>query len=182
MQHQTITLNLHDIRDLFVAPTIDPFSEHETIFMGQSGLERIINKLIEIPDHCPVPRIIVKLPGEKITKNLETRIHAIINRYANMKIEENEHQRKVLRANGLRELVPGLIFLVLCLVLATLIQSSLIPGHGSLKTILGEGFTIIGWIVLWHPVEAFLYGPADLRKENKTFKLLKRLSIKIESV
>lgn len=181
MKHQDITLHLNDIRDLFVAPEIDPFSEHETAFMGQSGLERVISKLIEVPARHPVPRIIVKLPKEKITPDLETTVHKVINRYANTKILENEHRRKVLRSSGLRELWPGLIFLTLCLILAAIIKSDLIPGHESLKTILGEGFTIIGWVVLWHPVEAFLYGPSELRKENKTYKLLTRLSIEIDA-
>jgi hypothetical protein len=182
MKHQDITLHLNDIRDLFVAPAIDPFSEHETAFMGQSGLERVVSKLIEVPAKHPVPRIIVKLPKEKITPDLQTTVCKIINRYANTKILENEHRRKILRASGFRELWPGLVFLILCLIIATIIKSPLIPWSDSIKSILGEGFTIIGWVVLWHPVEFFLYGPSELRKENRTYKLLKRLAIEIDAV
>ena len=181
MKHQDITLHLDDIRDLFVAPEIDPFSEHETAFMGQSGLERVVSRLIEVPTKHPVPRIIVKLPKEKITPDLQSIVHKTINRYAETKIAENNHRRKVLRASGLRELWPGLIFLTVCLVLAAIIKSSFLPLSDSIKSILAEGFTIIGWVVLWYPVEAFLYGPSELRKENKTYKLLKRLSIEIDA-
>lgn len=57
-----------------------------------------------------------------------------------------------------RSSLIGFIFLGICLLLSAFFASGVLTVlpeyvHG----ILSEGFNIIGWIALWHPVEAFLY-------------------------
>jgi hypothetical protein len=36
-------------------------------------------------------------------------------------------------------------------------------------------------VVLWHPVEAFMYDPIPLRRENNVLRYLKTMEITIES-
>ena len=40
-----IVIELDTIRDLLIAPEFDPFSEKETVYMGQSALGRAIKRL-----------------------------------------------------------------------------------------------------------------------------------------
>jgi hypothetical protein len=85
-----------------------------------------------------------------------------------------------MQRNGWRSLWNGLLFLGLCVLLASLFASdvlSWIPGF--LRTVLSEGLTVIGWVALWHPVEAFLYDPIPLRRENGVYRRLQQMDIAV---
>ena len=44
---------------------------------------------------------------------------------------------------------------------------------------LGEGFNVIGWVMLWRPVEAYFFNPIPLRKSSAVHRFLKTLQIEI---
>lgn len=177
---QTIVLQFSDIRDLFIAPERDVFAHDEARFTGQSGLERVVRRLGTVSSKSKVPNIKVVLPSEKMVPGLEHKVRSVINRYCTLKIEENERHAKLLRQRGRHALFRGLFFLGICTALAALIRSPLfvfIPDF--IQTVLSDGFTIIGWVVLWHPVEAFLYDPATVRQENEIYQFLQRIKVTI---
>ncbi|NYT07363.1 MAG: hypothetical protein GKC05_03805 [Methanomicrobiales archaeon] len=58
----------------------------------------------------------------------------------------------------------------------------LVPGISEwLGSALSEGFTIIGWVSLWDPVETLLFDPLPVRRENKVLRLILDTPIEIES-
>src|SRR5438128_937061 len=108
---RNITLYLTDLRDLFVAPALDPFAADEATLTGQSGLERVVRQLeVESIKQGNVTLTVI-LPSEKISLDGPARIRQAIDRYATLKTEENRRQLKTLRRHGWQSLLRGLVFL-----------------------------------------------------------------------
>jgi hypothetical protein len=98
-----------------------------------------------------------------------------------VRIADNEAQLRMLRWNGWRSLPPAIIALGICLMLSALFLSNafaFLPNV--INQLLGQGFGIISWVVLWHPVEAFLYDPIPLRREISALRYIATMDIAIE--
>ena len=77
---------------------------------------------------------------------------------------------------------PALIALVVCLTLTALFLNNaftFVPVL--LSQLLGQGFSIVSWVVLWHPVEAFLYDPIPLKREISALRYIAALEMVIET-
>lgn len=48
-----------------------------------------------------------------------------------------------------------------------------------IKNALGEGFNVIGWVMLWRPVEAYFFDPLPLHTSSVAHRFLSSLSIEI---
>ncbi len=82
--------------------------------------------------------------------------------------------RKRLRV-GRYFLVVGLLVLFACLGIAQLIISK--HNDTGLAVIAREGFTIIGWVAMWRPIEVFLYDWFPLREKKLYLEKIATLDI-----
>jgi hypothetical protein len=173
-----IALKVDDVKQLFAAPEINPFSTNEAAIAGQAALVRVVYDLApEVPIKKTI-HLTLELPPDQVTSDTEREVRAAIDRYCTLKIRDNLNRIKLMQRNGWRSLWNGLLFLGLCVLLGSLFASdvlSWIPGF--LRTVLSEGLTVIGWVALWHPVEAFLYDPIPLRRENGVYRRLQQMDI-----
>jgi len=177
-----IFLELDNIRELFIAPDFDPFSEKETEYMGQSALDRVIRHLRpgwEI--RARHWRLTLWLPPDQITPGLPDQVKGAICRYCRTKIEDNTIQLRNVRWKGIRKLPLSFTFLAICIGLGSLFGSgtnTAIPAW--LGETLNEGFIIIGWVSLTGPAETLLFDPLPIRRENKILALLMDIPIEIQ--
>jgi hypothetical protein len=179
---QQITVRLDDIAHLFVAPDFDPFSEQEAELLGQPALTYVLRQLgpakVRQGDSL---RLTVQLPPDKITPDLKARATQAVQRFCAVRIADNEAQLRILRWNGWRSLPAAIIALGICLALSYLFLSQVLTFLSpALNELLGQGFGIVSWVVLWHPVEAFLYDPIPLRRENAALRYIAATEIVIE--
>ena len=86
----------------------------------------------------------------------------------------------MLRWNGWRSLPSAIIALGVCLALSAFCLSDILTVFPGLRQLLGQGFGIISWVVLWHPVEAFLYDPLPLRREIAVLRYVATMDIVVE--
>jgi hypothetical protein len=177
-----ITVKLDDIAHLFVAAEFDPFSDQEAELLGQPALMYVLRQLGPATVRKGHPlRLTVQLPPDKITPDLKTRAAQALDRFCTAHIADREAQLRVLRWNGWRSLPPALIALVVCLTLTALFLNNaftFVPVL--LSQLLGQGFSIVSWVVLWHPVEAFLYDPIPLKREISALRYIAALEMVIE--
>jgi hypothetical protein len=173
-----IRLKLDDVKELFAAPEVNPFSTNEAAIAGQPALLRVV---YDLAPEAPIKKMIhltLELPPDQVTADTEREVRAAIERYCALKIRDNQNRIRLMQRNGRRSLWYGLLFLGLCVLLASLFASDVLSWIPSfLRTVLSEGLTVIGWVALWHPVEAFLYDPIPLRRENGVYRLLQRMDI-----
>ncbi len=176
-----IVIELDTIRDLLVAPDVDPFSEKETEYMGQSALERAIKRLK--PGwtlRSRGLRLTILLPPDQVTPGLQDRLQKAIRRFCETKIEDNMIQLRTIRWNGIRGLPFAFAFLAVCVGIGTVFGSGVVTGRSEwLGSALSEGFYIIGWVSLWDPVETLLFDPLPVKRENKVLRLILDTPIEI---
>ena len=179
---QQITLKLDDIAHLFVAPEFDPFSDQEAELLGQPALTYVLRQLGPAKVRASQPiRLTLQLPPDKVTPDLKTRAEDALRRYCAVRISDNEAQLRVLRWNGWRSLPSAIIALTICLALSYFFLSHALTFLSPvLNELLGQGFGIISWVVLWHPVEAFLYDPIPLRREISVLRYVTTMEIAVE--
>lgn len=176
-----ITVKVDDIAHLFVAPEFDPFSDQEAELLGQPGLAYVLRQLGPgtVRQGHPL-RLSVQLPPDKITPDLKARAEQALERFCRAHIADREAQLRVLRWNGWRSLPPAIVALSICLGLSGLFLSERLAFLPFVvNQLLGQGFSIIAWVVLWHPVEAFLYDPIPLRREISALRYIAAMEMVI---
>jgi hypothetical protein len=180
--NRNMTVKLDDIAHLFIPPEFDPFSDQEAELLGQPALLYVLRQLGPgIAKRSNPLNLTVQLPLEKITPDLKAQVEQALRRYCEVRTADNEAQLRVMRSNGLRSLPSAIIALGICLALSYLFLSNVLTFLSPvMNELLGQGFGIVSWVVLWHPVEAFLYDPIPLRRENSVLRYLKTTDISIE--
>jgi hypothetical protein len=180
--NRSMTIKLDDIAHLFVAPEFDPFSDQDAELLGQPAFLYLLRKLG--PDHLkqgPPLSLTVQLPPDKVTSDLKARVEQALRRYCDVRMADDQAQLRIMRSNGLRSLPSAVMALGICLALSYLFLSNVLTFLSpALNELLGQGFGIISWVVLWHPVEAFLYDPIPLRREISVLRYLAATSITVE--
>jgi hypothetical protein len=180
--NRNVTIKLDDIAHLFIAPEFDPFSDQDAELLGQPAFLYLLRKLG--PDHLkqgPPLNLTVQLPPDKITPDLKARVEQALRRYCDVRVADDQAQLRIMRSNGLRSLPSAVMALGICLALSYLFLSNVLTFLSpAMNELLGQGFGIISWVVLWHPVEAFLYDPIPLRREIFVLRFLATTAITIE--
>ncbi len=73
----------------------------------------------------------------------------------------------------------GTLTLFVCLSLAELMSSAKSVTH--ISNIASVGLVIIGWVAMWQPVEALLYGWWPIREQRRYFDKIAALSVEVVS-
>lgn len=71
----------------------------------------------------------------------------------------------------------GLITLVACLSLAHFIDS--IKNFPRITSIASVSLMIIGWVAMWHPIEALLYGWWPMREQRQYFEKIAEINVDV---
>jgi hypothetical protein len=169
-----ITVHLDNIRDLFVAPAEDPFSENVRFV---SGVELIKSELQpEMWKRETRMRTTIFLPKEAIEHDLAARIKDALNRYCRFKVRQNEKTIAALRRDALKALFLGILFLASGDFLSEIL-AGMAYSPRFLNTLLSDGFSIAFWVMLWRPVDFFLFDLPAYGRENKIYKCLMAMDI-----
>jgi hypothetical protein len=188
-EEETLLIAVRELEHLFVDPPKNPFSTYEVELMGESGLKRIVRLLSSTSAGALAPfyhvghkhkRIIVLLPPDAIQPDDITQQQArdAMTRYCELKIADNEKEQFITKRQAGRLLMFGLGMLVACMGLSVLFSSGKTP-DALWAMALAEGFNIIGWVLLWHPFEAFLYSPIPIRIESRVYAFLNSLVLDV---
>jgi hypothetical protein len=175
-----LVVQVGEIKDLFTAPDTDPLSQHEGEVMGEPALLRVVRKLMAAREMSGARKLVVLLPADKIEPGLDERARAALVRYCTLKIEDSEAQLRVARREAARLLARGMLILMVCVGLSSVFRSETFTSLPPLlSNALGEGFNVIGWVMMWRPVEAFFFNPIPLRTSISVHRFLKSVQIEI---
>jgi hypothetical protein len=174
-----LVISVGDVGELFAAPAIDPFSPHDSRIVGEYGLQRVGRNLLAWTG--PVPeRLVVLAPPEEFRPDLREELAAAVQRYCSVRVADNELRLRLMRAQGVRWLVRGALVLAVCIGVSSLFRNEAFPMLPPfLNAALGEGFNVIGWVMLWKPFEAFVFDPVPIKRENLVLGLLSRLDVEV---
>ena len=172
-----ITVHLHDLSELFTAPSGDPFSDEISLV---SGMDWILD---ELTPHTlgwgARTKTTIVLPKGGLDPSLATKTHVAVKRYCQYKIRHNQHALVALRWQGVKALQMGIVFLAVSLLLSAFLSGiSFVPGF--LGTLLSNGLVIVGWVSLWRPIEIFLYEWWPYWRENQLYTHMMNMQIVLE--
>ena len=90
LPRQDVVLKLTTIDELFNAPDVNPFSGNEIDVLGEAALMRAARRMLtRRVRHWHEARLVIQLPPDQITPDLQTQTQAAIHRYCAAKIEDN---------------------------------------------------------------------------------------------
>ncbi len=167
-----ITLHLENLEQFFRVPEPDPFDPQVRF---SSGLDTIIGELKPAALIKKVRARII-LPPDQITPDVEQKLREALTRYCQHQIREQRQDLISLRWQGIKALQNGVIFLAVCLLLSTFMESAeFLPEW--LRRFGGEGFLIAGWVSLWHPIEILLYEWWPISRQIHIHESIMRMEI-----
>lgn len=177
-QSKDFCLNTRELVDLVVPPSIDPFSDYEPARTGEAVLPRAIRKW-DLSGRWDFSTVKIYVPQEKINTSNQIAAEKMLHHYFQTQLEEITMNKSLFYRNAFRVFRNALLFLTVCMaIVAILSNEHFLPSLPPLiRKVLTEGFTVIGWVVLWRPVEFMLNEFGELRKSDQIYHKLLRAKI-----
>jgi hypothetical protein len=169
--HDTrISIHLASIRDLFNIPIIDPFAENMRLV---SGIEFIKEKIRPAWFHRHLcVRTTIFLPEQCIEPDLAYKTSAAVRRYCRYQLRQNKIAISLLLSDALKALCIGIIFLA-----SGLFFSQFINVGFFLANLLNDGFNLAFWVILWRPVDFFLFDLPGYWREKSIYQAIMDMDI-----
>ena len=176
---KSIIIRLDTIDQLFNAPDIDPFSDEEVDVLGEPALLRAVRRLqAHRIRHWEGVKLILELPPDQITPNLETRTQEALHRYCTAKIEDNRLQIRLSRVRSLIGLGMVTAISVVLIALAYLLFNSVFAGASDLATgVVAASISVFVWVILWDPMEKLLFDWVQPHLESNILRKLQDIDI-----
>lgn len=171
-----IIIHLDNIHDLFVRPIENwPFWRRDFL----SGVEMIRRELTApLWRRKARVRATIFLPEASIKPDLTRRTREAMRRYCRFKLEQNRYAMVTLRRQALVALLLGILFLAVGASLSPYLERITIwPSY--LSTIFSDGFVIAFWVILWRPVDFFLFDLWPFWREDRLYKRIMAIEINI---
>jgi hypothetical protein len=174
-QYSEITIHLDNIHDLFKQPAEDPFSKANFI----SGIELIKSGLTStILKSQERLKATIFLPKESIEPGLSEKTTNAVRRYCQFKVLRNKRAMTSLRRQALMALLLGILFLVSGLLLSQFLERvTFLPPF--LSALFSDGFVIAFWVILWRPVDFFLFELWPFWREDRVYKHMMTMEINV---
>lgn len=165
---------------LFNAPSLDPLSESPAEIAGMSGVDYLLGQLQVAPKKMMADTLVLRLPPETFTPGNADSVNEALQRYARVRIQNEMSAILTNRRYGLKVLSVALLMLTILVGLSALFAGDYVPWIPVvLRRPLEYGFEIVGWVMMWHPVEVLLFNPMSSRAKLNALRALSRIKIVI---
>lgn len=170
-----IEIRLRNIAQLFNSMDPSPFFERD---LDRTAEDFIVGWVRELPRDTPL-QLVLHLREGPTDPEPERWIGQAIANYFNERARalRNDTQEELRR--GRFNLLIGLGFLLTCLVVAELLGDA--ESRGILANFLYDGLTIVGWVVLWRPLEIFLYDYWHLRRQEQLYRRIAGAPVQVRT-
>lgn len=177
-----IVIRIDTINQLFNAPEINPFSNKVIDVLGESALTRTRRRLLGRPArNWDNARLVIKLPADKITPDLQLKTTEAVRRYVDAKIEDNMLTIRVSRTRGLIGLLIVIVISVIVLALTTLLLAGPLANVSEVARSWILAFVgIFVWVMLWDPLSKLLFEWVEPWLQSGILRRIKEMAIMIE--
>jgi len=178
-QAQDITIRLETIDQLFNAPDINPFSEEEVDVLGEPALLRAVQRLLaRRVKNWEGMRLILELPTDQITPELEQQTNKALRRYSDARIEKNHLKIRLSRTRSLIGLgivtTASIILIALTYYLFTNVYTR---ASDTVVGVVASCVSVFVWVSIWGPMEKLLFDWVQPHMENDILRKLPTLDI-----
>jgi len=175
-------LPLSELGHLFSVPPIAPLSPSPAEALGVSGVEHLLNLLHMDKQQQRTRELILLLPPEKAAAASAEETGRALHRVVQLRIERERRELRNTYRYGRRTAGIALLLLAVCLGLASIFTSDLTAGLGPIMRATFEyGFEIIGWVLLWHPIDILAFTPLGIRARITALQALGAMKVAIRA-
>jgi hypothetical protein len=174
-----IVIRIDAVDQLFNAPTVDPFSDKPHVVVGDAALLYAIRQeLSRGMRDWKGKRLVVQLPPEQISPDLQTKTIEAVRRYAQVKQNQNQNLIRISRFRSLVGLGIAIAIAAVLLIILVLVLNSLLA-HASdiVKGMLVGIMTIFIWSTVWNPWERLVYEWVAPWLENRILRSIMLMDI-----
>jgi len=177
-----LTLPLTDIAHLFNAPAVDPTSIGVPEILGMAGVEYLLQQLEMVKGRGSTTLRLV-LPRPRVISGMAEQSEAALRTYAEWRIEQLQLAVRATRRHGRRLTLVAVLLLAVFLGLSTIFASELTEGmRPLLRKTFEYGFEIVGWVMLWYPLEVLVFQPIALKTRISALRRVKALRVIVEEI
>ncbi|WNY26991.1 hypothetical protein MsAm2_07740 [Methanolapillus ohkumae] len=171
---EIIELELNSADQIYNNMDPSPFYERE---LNNNADQYIFSAVEEVPLRKKMLLVIYARIDKELTEKKENVVKDAIHMHFERKAKSLERQmRKKTKTVGYSTIL-GFIFLGFCLAASYWLTVN--AGDNSFSQVLGQGLAVIGWVVLWNPVEYLVFDRWEPRKEIRLCKKISKTDIEI---
>lgn len=169
-----VELRLRTLRQLFDERDPAPFRERD---LDDDAVDYLLGAVSEFPLRKKM-KLVLRVSDEPHPNDLGSQEMSLaIQSHFEYEIELTRRKRKALMHQGVKGAMVAMLLLTVCLTVADQIGTQMTPGHG--RDLLKEGFTILGWVAWWRPMEAFLFDWWPFATRIKTLQKAANLPVDV---
>jgi hypothetical protein len=172
-------IEIEALDQFFNAPDADPFATNANAVLGEAALERLIRDLQLHPFRKTAgTQLVVTLPADQITPDLQTRLAEALRRYCAARIENNRLDIRLGRQQHTFGLIMvTLISLIVMGITAFLLATVFADASSVVQTLVAGGACVFVWVIMWDPLEALLFEWVPPVRENYTLRRIMDMQV-----
>ena len=177
-----IVLQLNSIDELFIAPSVNPFSTHEVDILGQTGIDVAQKRLLQTwPRRPRTARLTVQLPADQVTPYQTQVVRAALQRYCADTIDSNRLQRQLTIRRSLRQLIVAFAAILVALAFIAVLVANpfgVLPGflRGVLIVLALYACSVLSFDAVW----SLVFDWVPFVQENAVLRVLMEMEIVLD--
>jgi hypothetical protein len=182
MPKQDVVLKLNSIGDLFNAPDVDPFSENDIDVLGEAALPHAVRQMLARRiRHWHEARLVIQLPPDQITPDLQAQTQAAVRRYCTAKIEDNRLTIRLSRVRSAIGLALVTIISVAVIIAALILFNTIFAAASdTVGVVVAASISVFVWVILWDPMEKLIFDWVTPAMENRNLRGIMDMDLVIE--
>jgi len=177
-----LVLTLSDAGHLFNAPPANPLSRSDSESLGISGFQHLLNLLHMERALQRAGTLRLLLPPAQASKTSNEQTTLALHRLADLRLQQERRELNNTYRYGWRVFLLAFVALAICLALSSLFGSEYTEGmRPHLRKTLEYSFEIVGWVLMWHPIEVLLFTPITIRMRMRPLRTLSRIDVVVAS-
>jgi hypothetical protein len=179
---QDVILKLNTIDELFNAPDINPFAKNEIDVLGEAALTHAVRQMLARRiRHWHEARLVVQLPPDQITPDLQAQAQAAVRRFCAAKIEDNRLTIRLSRVRSAIGLAMVTIISVAVIVVAWLLFNTIFAGlPDAVSVVVAASISVFVWVILWDPMEKLIFDWVTPAMENRNLRGIMAMELVVE--
>ncbi len=182
MPKQDIVLKLNTIKELFNAPDVNPFSDNEIDVLGEAALPHAVRQMLARRiRHWHEARLVIQLPPDQITPDLQAQAQAAVRRFCTARIEDNRLTIRLSRVRSAIGLAMVTIISVVVIAVAWLLFNTIFAAvSDTVGVVVAASISVFVWVILWDPMEKLIFDWVTPALENRNLRGIMDMDLVVE--
>lgn len=167
-----IEIQLRNASQLF--NTLDPYPFRERD-LDSDAEQYIVSRAQTLPTDRPISIVISVQP--EVSASVEADVASAINNWFTARAQGESDALRLLFRDGRLAFLIGIVMLAMCLFFAWYLTQHF--AGDPFARLIQESFIIVGWVVIWRPVEMFLYDWVPMLRRRNLFLRLAAAQVRM---